>query len=128
MKILRSEREKQRNNKVKFPISSLQSARIFSRRLLLETIRICAVFRSSLLRSTDFSSDRITKASPRQCETSRIRLDFHWTIFPHDRWTGELFLFFNERRKKKKKKINRHVHVFSFYFFSSERNWIMVIE
>lgn len=66
-------------------------------------------FRSSLLRSADFSSDRITKANSRQCETSRIRLDFHWTIFPHDRWT----FFFNERKKKKK---NRAICLlFSFY-------------
>ena len=128
MKILRSEREKQRNNKVKFPISSLQSARIFSRRLLLETIRICAVFRSSLLRSADFSSDRITKASPRQCETSRIRLDFHWTIFPHDRWTGELFLFFNGRKKKEEEENKSPFACIFFLFFLRERNWIMIIE
>lgn len=71
-------------------------------------------FRSSLLRSADFSSDRITKANSRQCETSRIRLDFHWTIFPHDRWT----FFFNERKKKKKKP--RHLPAIFFLSFSMQ--------
>lgn len=70
-------------------------------------------FRSSLLRIADFSSDRITKANSRQCETSRIRLDFHWTIFPHDRWT-----FFSTKERKKKK--NRAICLlFSFYLRNS---------